>query len=102
MSREEIIKIIKEIEKETEGYAPYPLKYFLKDDGYRISVSASFFDGVYEALEYYGQKNKKMENIEKFLGKAFYDYDSRGFYYWIPYSDPPRGFTTPAWRMANL
>ena len=102
MKREELLKLIQDIDKETEGYAPYPIKYFLKDDGFRISVSESFFDSIYDSLEYFKEKNKKFKNVEKFMKLAFYDYDMHGFYYWIPYDNPQRVFTSPAWRIVNL
>ena len=39
---------------------------------------------------------------KELLKMAVVDSDSRGIYYWIPVTDPPKGVTTPAIRLMAL
>jgi len=65
-----------------------PLSYM--DDGWRIILPKS--------LEFYDFLSAGRRLMEL----AIYDYDMRGEYYWIPYSEPPKGVTTPAMRLALM
>ena len=66
----------------------YPLEYI--DDEWRIVLPKS--------LEQY----TFIPAGEKLLEKAEYDIDGQGGYYWIQYSKPPKGVTTPSIRLKYL
>ena len=36
------------------------------------------------------------------LEEAILDQDFKGLYYWIPYGEIPKGFTTPAIKLSTL
>jgi len=101
MNKKQILRLLDRIDKETEKYRIHSIKDFINDDKFRICIDAKFFKEV----EYYvegSRKRKPFKSIEKFMKEAVYDYDGQGFYYWIPYDNPPKGFTSPTWRMMNL
>jgi len=50
------------------------------------------------ALEYYDF----LPSGRKLLSMSVYDLDGKGEYYWIPYSEPPKGVTTPAMRLMAM
>jgi len=60
------------------------------DDGWRIILPKS--------LEFYDF----LPSGRKLLSMSVYDLDGKGEYYWIPYSEPPKGVTTPAMRLALM
>ena len=88
--KEEILKLVKAINASPRRLKKnlYPLEPV--DDGWRIVFPKS--------LELYDF----CKEGRKLLQEAVYDLDFRGGYYWIPYSDPPKGVTTPALRLMRL
>jgi len=60
------------------------------DDGWRVILPKS--------LEFYDF----LPSGRKLLSMSVYDLDGKGEYYWIPYSEPPKGVTTPAMRLALM
>jgi hypothetical protein len=89
-SKTQILKLIEKVNSSrkigTEGL--FPLQYH--DDGWRIVFGKS--------LEFYDFT----ASGRKLLELAEYDYDGRGYYYWVQISDPPRGVTTPSMRAKYL
>ena len=90
MKKEKIINLVNKINASPERIRRrlYPLEY--KDDGFRI---------VFEA---YLEQFMFLPEGKLLRKKAIKDWDSRGIYYWIPYRKIPKGFTTPALRLAKL
>lgn len=88
--REKIIKLVETINASTKRIQKnlYPLEFF--DDGWRI-----VFDRQLENFDF-------LSSGRKLLEMAVYDLDMKGPYYWIPYSNPPRGTVTPALRLMRL
>jgi len=91
MKKEKIIQLVNKINDNPERIRRglYPLEY--KDDGEFRIVFESYLD-QYTFLP----EGKLLRR------KAIKDWDSRGIYYWIPYKRIPKGFTTPALRLARL
>jgi len=65
-----------------------PLSYM--DDGWRIIFPKS--------LEFYDF----LPAGRRLMEMSVYDLDGKGEYYWIPYSEPPRGVVTPSLRLMAL
>ena len=88
--KEEILKLVEAINASTKRIKKnlYPLEFF--DDGWRI-----VFDRQLENFDF-------LPSGRKLLQMAVYDLDMKGPYYWIPYSEPPKGVTTPALRLMRL
>ena len=88
--REKIIKLVEAINASTKRIKRnlYPLEFF--DDGWRIVFGKQLEDFNF------------LPSGRKLLEMAVYDIDMKGPYYWIPYSDPPRGVVTPALRLKQL
>ena len=88
--KEEIIKLIRKVNQSKKRVKKglYPLEYI--DDEWRIVLPKS--------LEFYDfcQAGRKL------LEMAEYDLDMKGGYYWIQYSELPKGVTTPSIRLKYL
>jgi len=90
MSEREVIELVKRINsnpQRIERGLP-PLEY--DDQGWRI------------VFEKYLEDFTFCQAGEKLMEMAVVDSDSRGIYYWIPVTDPPKGVTTPAMRIMVL
>jgi len=88
MQKTEIIKMIRRVNESKKRVREGLLPLTFKDDGWRIILPKS--------LEFYDF----LPSGRRLMELAIYDYDMRGEYYWIPYSEPPKGVTTPAIRLA--
>ena len=83
----ELVKRINRNPKRIEKRLP-PLEY--TDDGFRI-----IFDRYLEDFAFLEEGNKLLEI-------ANIDMDFGGMYYWIPYTNIPKGVTTPTMRLMAL
>jgi len=91
MKKEEIIELVNKINNNPERIKRglYPLSY--KDDGgFRIVFSTQLeqFTFLPEGVILWKE--------------AIIDQDFKGIYYWIPYAEIPKGFTTPAIKLSAL
>ena len=89
-NKTEIIKLIRKINASKRRVREGLLPLTFSDDGWRIVLP--------RALEYYDF----LPAGRKLMEMSVYDYDMEGEYYWIPYSSPPSGVTTPAMRLMAL
>jgi len=85
-----IIKLVRKVNNSKRRVEEGLLPLTYKDDGWRIILPKS--------LEFY----EFLPSGRKLLRLAVYDYDMNGEYYWIPYSTPPKGVTTPAVRLMAM
>ena len=90
MKREEIIELVNKINNNPKRLKRglYPLEY--KDDGFRIVFSV------------YLKRFAFLPEGKLLLEEAILDQDFKGLYYWIPYGEIPKGFTTPAIKLSTL
>jgi len=90
MKKEKIIELVNKVNSNPERLRKglYPLEY--KDDGFRI-----IFEPYLEQFTF-------LPEGKLLRRKAIKDWDMNGVYYWIPYKKLPKGFTTPAIRLAKL
>jgi len=88
--KEQIIKLVEKVNesKKRMKLGLFPLEY--TDDGWRIVFPKS--------LEFYTFSKEGRRLLEN----AEYDLDFDGGYYWISYSNPPKGVTTPALKLRSL
>jgi len=85
-----IIKLVHKVNQSKRRVREGLLPLTFSDDGWRMVLP--------RALEYYDF----LPAGRKLLSMAVYDLDGKGEYYWIPYSSPPSGVTTPAMRLMAL
>jgi len=90
MKREEIIELVNKINNNPERIRRglYPLEY--TDDGFRIVFSV------------YLEQFTFLPEGKALWDEAIIDQDFKGLYYWIPYGEIPKGFTTPAIKLSTL
>jgi hypothetical protein len=86
----EVIKLVRRVNQSKRRARKGMLPLTYTDDGWRVVLP--------RALEFYDF----LQSGRKLLSMAIYDLDGRGGYYWIPYSEPPKGVTTPAMRLMQL
>jgi hypothetical protein len=88
--KEKIISLVNKVNSSekigTEGLLPLTFT----DDGWRLVFGKSL------EFYYFCSAGRKL------LQLAEYDYDAKGFYYWVQVSDAPSGVTTPAMRAKYL
>ena len=89
-TRAKIIKMIRKVNQSKRRVREGLLPLTFKDDGWRIVLP--------RALEFYDF----LPAGRRLMELAIYDLDMRGEYYWIPYSSPPRGVTTPSMRLMAM
>ena len=90
ITRTKIIKLIERVNQSKRRVREGLLPLTYKDDGWRVILPTS--------LEFY----EFLPSGRELLSLSIYDYDMKGGYYWIPYSPPPRGVTTPAIRLMAM
>jgi len=90
MKREEIIELVNKINSNPKRLkiGLYPLEY--TDDGFRIVFSV------------YLKKFTFLPEGKLLWEEAILDQDFKGLYYWIPYGEIPKAFTTPAIKLSTL
>jgi hypothetical protein len=84
IKKTEIIKLIRRVNVSKRRVREGLLPLSHKDDGWRVILPKS--------LEFYDF----LPAGRRLMEMAIFDLDMKGEYYWIPYSSPPRGVTTPA------
>lgn len=95
--KEQIKQLIENVNRELSGVDLEPIQ--VVDDGWRYVIDAPEIDNV---LEEVGDYLEEMPALKELVDSAVYDQDGQGFYYWIPYDQPPVGVTTPAMRFMVL
>ena len=88
--KNKIMREIRRINKSKMRVKKGLLPLTFTDDGWRVILPKS--------LEFYDF----LPSGRKLLSMSVYDLDGKGEYYWIPYSEPPKGVTTPAMRLALM
>jgi len=88
--KNKIMREIRRINKSKRRVKKGLLPLTFTDDGWRVILPKS--------LEFYDF----LPSGRKLLSMSVYDLDGKGEYYWIPYSEPPKGVTTPAMRLALM
>jgi hypothetical protein len=91
MRKKKIVKLINEVNAhKLIGQVCPPLH--VVDDQWRFVFGRSL---AYEEYQRYSAGRKLLQ-------MAIFDRDFEGEYYWIPYDNPPAGYTSPALRLQTL